>query len=55
MKKAVILLFTIVLNIGLFSCTPESVTNEIQEQQTCCGDNGSIPPPPPPPPPGDGD
>lgn len=47
MKKTIIILFTIVLNFGLFSCTPESVTGEIQEQQTCCGDNGTIPPPPP--------
>ena len=53
MKKIVILLFTVFLNLGLYSCTPEVVEEEITPQ-ACCDEDGNIPPPPPPPPPGKG-
>lgn len=37
------------------SCSPEdSLLNEFETPQACCGEDGTIPPPPPPPPPGSG-
>jgi len=54
MKKIYIILFTVFLNMGLFSCTPQSITSDLQDTQACCGDDGELPPPPPPPPPGGG-
>tara|TARA_R110002167_G_scaffold247308_7_gene452909 strand:- start:355 stop:519 length:165 start_codon:yes stop_codon:yes gene_type:complete len=51
MKKIYVILFTVFLNLGLFSCTPDSISEgELQIQACCGGDNGDIPPPPPPPP-----
>ena len=38
------------LGAVLFSCTPESQINSVNEV-ACCGEDGHIPPPPPPPPP----
>lgn len=49
MKKISIVIIITLLNIVLFSCTPEAVVDEIAPQ-TCCGENEEIPPPPPPPP-----
>jgi hypothetical protein len=54
MKKIAIIIFAVFLNMGLFSCTPQSITEDLQTPQACCGDDGDIPPPPPPPPPGGG-
>lgn len=45
------MLFTVFLNAGLYSCTPEAVTGEINPQ-ACCDGGENIPPPPPPPPTG---
>ncbi len=46
MKKIYLIMFTVFLNIGMFSCTP---TNNIDDNspQACCGDDIPIPPPPP--------
>ena len=49
MKKIALILFTVFLNLGLFSCTPQAISEEINNEQACCGDDGHIPPPPPPP------
>jgi len=48
MKKISLIVFTVILNFMLFSCTPESIVDEVNEQ-ACCGELGEIPPPPPPP------
>ncbi len=51
-----LILFTVFLNMGLFSCTPQALEDATQETQACCEDGDILPPPPPPPPPpGDGD
>lgn len=42
------MLFTVFLNVVLFSCTPESLTEEEIYLEACCGDGEDIPPPPPP-------
>lgn len=47
MKKIYLVLFTVILNLGLFSCTPESVADDEIQVEACCGDGGDIPPPPP--------
>jgi len=47
MKKTALILFTVFLNICLFSCTPQSLTEDVAPQ-ACCGDDGDIPPGPPP-------
>ncbi len=46
-------MFTVFLNIGMFSCSPETnMENEslqlIEEEEECCGDDTPIIPPPPP-------
>ena len=49
MKKIHLILFTVFLNMALFSCTPTSVS-DIQpsaDGDQCCGNGGDIPPPPP--------
>ncbi len=51
MKKIISMFFTGILILGVFSCTPESVTNSTVEYQDCCGNDSDNPPPPPPPPP----
>lgn len=51
MKKIYLILFTVFLNMALFSCTPQSITeNGATETSECCGEDGDLPPPPPPPP-----
>ena len=53
MRKIHMLLLMILLNMGLFSCTPPSVEDDLPEIQACCDEDEPIlPPPPPPPPPG---
>ena len=53
MKKIIVIICAVFLNLGLFSCTPQSLTDEVTPQ-ACCGDDDPIlPPPPPPPPPSD--
>jgi len=52
MKKIFLIILAVFLNIGVQSCTPEALTNEINTPQACCDEGGDIPPPPPPPPPG---
>lgn len=42
----------LIFNIFLFSCTPDSIAEDLQTPQACCGEEEHIPPPPPPPPPG---
>lgn len=52
MKKIHLAILAVFLNVGLYSCTPTSmtegnpasVTDENQEPQACCGDGGDIPP-----------
>jgi hypothetical protein len=51
MKKTAIIMFSMLLNLGLFSCTPQDINEELQTEQACCGEDGNFPPPPPPPPP----
>ena len=41
-------MFTVFLNGAFFSCTPEAIADEIEEQ-ACCDGTGEIDPPPPPP------
>ena len=48
MKKVKIILTVILLNFVLFSCTPESIVENV-ESQACCDEGEHIPPPPPPP------
>ena len=50
MKKVFIVLFTVILNVAFFSCTPENLAEDEVELQACCGNGEDIPPPPPPPP-----
>lgn len=52
MKKTSLIILTVILNTSLFSCTPETIADEVQEQ-ACCDEQGHIPPPPPPPAPGE--
>jgi hypothetical protein len=47
MKKLYLIIFMIFLNVILFSCTPESISEDINEVGLCCGDDGNLPPPPP--------
>jgi hypothetical protein len=49
MKKISLIILTVILNVALFSCTPENIIDEVQEQ-ACCDGESTIPPPPPPPP-----
>ncbi|AGC75948.1 hypothetical protein DDD_0821 [Nonlabens dokdonensis DSW-6] len=47
------MLFTGILISMFFSCTPEQLTDNLNEPQACCGNEGTIEIPPPPPPPKD--
>lgn len=51
MKKTVLILFVVIFNLGVYSCSPESNTSDHDIQQTdktdCCGDDNPITPPPP--------
>jgi len=54
MKKIIIILVTVTLNVFLFSCTSDDIISEevldnLETPQACCGNEGDIPPPPPPP------
>ncbi|WP_055443237.1 hypothetical protein [Lacinutrix himadriensis] len=52
MKKIYVILFTVFLNVALFSCTPTSLQEESPSATVgCCGEDGDLDPPPPPPPP----
>ncbi len=49
MRKLALIIFTVSLNLGLFSCTPQSITEGSDATyQDCCGDDEHTPPPPPP-------
>ncbi|WP_164076255.1 hypothetical protein [Flavimarina sp. Hel_I_48] len=48
MKKSILIILTVFLNLALFSCSPEKLNEELQNTQACCGDDEPIPPPPPP-------
>lgn len=50
MKKIYLIVFTVFLNVAVFSCSPENTASEnIEEVEVpCCGDDGDIIPPPPP-------
>ena len=50
MKKIYIILFTVFLNLALFSCSTQPLEEPVKAEQACCGNNGGDPPPPPPPP-----
>ena len=45
MKKIVLITLTVFLNIGMFSCTPNAVSEGEQATVDCCGDDVPIPPP----------
>ncbi|WP_347925504.1 hypothetical protein [Pontimicrobium sp. SW4] len=47
MKKISIILFTVFLNLGLFSCTPQPLDENASTAEVCCGDDNDPPPPPP--------
>ena len=51
MKKINIFLFTALLSVVVFSCTPQTNVSEDSSpqaiEQDCCGDDSPIPPPPP--------
>ncbi|WP_229669447.1 hypothetical protein [Yeosuana aromativorans] len=51
MKKIVLIIITVFLNIALHSCTPQGISVNIPvatDDGNCCGDGGDIPPPHPP-------
>ena len=54
MKKLLYLFTLLFIGANYTSCTPESISDQAQEQ-ACCGDDEEILPPPPPPPAGDND
>ena len=44
-------MFTVFLNMALYSCAPEDIPNgTVATEEECCGGEGTIDPPPPPPP-----
>ncbi|SRX73462.1 hypothetical protein [Aequorivita antarctica] len=47
MKKIILIVLTAFLNMGIFSCTPQAISEEVKSTQACCGDQGHFPPPPP--------
>ena len=50
MKKIIYIVLTVSLITSIFSCSPQTIKEDLQTQQVCCGEDGDIPPPPPPPP-----
>lgn len=56
MKKTILLLAIILMNINFIACTAEDVSENllIDDTQACCDENGEILPPPPPPEEGEG-
>lgn len=51
MKKIILIVFTVFLNVALTSCSQGEIIEDLEEVQACCDGNGEILPPPPPPPP----
>nr|WP_321237546.1 hypothetical protein [uncultured Psychroserpens sp.] len=49
MRKLAYLLALLFIGANFTSCTPENITDAVNEQ-ACCDGEGTIPPPPPPPP-----
>ncbi|MCG2419483.1 hypothetical protein K8089_10655 [Aequorivita sp. F47161] len=49
MKKIAFISLTVFLYMSIFSCTPQTISEEVKSTQACCGDVGNFPPPPPPP------
>ncbi len=47
MKKIILIVFTVFLNVVAFSCSPQSLSSEDTIPQACCGEDDHIPPPPP--------
>lgn len=50
MKNRYIILFTVLITVSLFSCTPQYIMDDsdtIQQTEECCGEDGGINPPPP--------
>jgi len=57
MKNLYIILFTVLISISLFSCTPQHImddTDTIKQTDECCGEDGEIVLPPPPTSPNEG-
>jgi len=57
MKKIVLILVTVILNVFLFSCTSDDIISDggldnLEAPKACCDQEGDILPPPPPPPTG---
>ena len=50
MKKLMLVVLALVLNLCLFSCSKPDISEGIIETEACCGDDNHLPPPPPPPP-----
>lgn len=55
MKKIILILVTVILNVFLFSCSSDEILEEgildnLEAPQACCDQEEDIPPPPPPPP-----
>lgn len=46
MKKIILIILTVFLNLALFSCTPEKLQDQVIDPQSCCGEDIIIPPPP---------
>ncbi|MGB0880892.1 MAG: hypothetical protein ACPGTO_10035 [Polaribacter sp.] len=51
MKKIILIVFTVFLNVALTSCSQGEIIEDLEEIQACCGEDEPILPPPPPPPP----
>tara|TARA_R110002020_G_scaffold262126_1_gene476432 strand:+ start:1374 stop:1556 length:183 start_codon:yes stop_codon:yes gene_type:complete len=47
MKKLILIILTVFLNLALFSCTPEKLRDQVIDPSSCCGDDEPILPPPP--------
>lgn len=45
MKKIIYIVLTVSLISSVFSCSPERLKEDLQTQQTCCGEDEDIPPP----------
>jgi len=47
--KKISIMAIVLLNIFVFACTPQQITDDTTVPQACCGDDIPIIPPPPPP------
>lgn len=45
MKKIILILLTVFLNSAIFSCSPESISDGINNEQQTTGNDGEILPP----------